>query len=80
MSRFAIASNFDGAYRYYAGGTTIGFDNFELATTDDHEKAELTASRSEASALAEAATELSRCLPPFAARTWFVVELPDARR
>lgn len=82
--RFAIASDSEGACRYYTGGTSIGIGvldgHFKITSTDDRTKAATVTDHAVADTLAEYLTDLSHMPPADDRRTWFVIELSEPRR
>jgi hypothetical protein len=77
--RYAVASNFEGGRAYFTGALSVDSEKGLTAVVDQSkEKAFSPLNHAAAQALADAMTDLFRVLPPFDARTWFVVELPDA--
>jgi hypothetical protein len=77
--RYAVASNFEGGRAYFTGAFGSERETrFRPVVDPRAEKAFAPPGQAAARAVAEGLTDLHRFLPPFRARTWFVVELPDA--
>jgi hypothetical protein len=77
--RYAVATNFADGRAYFTGAFGVG-ERFNPVVDPRTDKALALGRRAAADAVAVGLTELSGGLPPFDARTWFVVELPEACR
>jgi hypothetical protein len=80
--RYAVASDFgDQGRLFFLGCFEARPDlRFVPSTTSEKTTAWRLPHRAAAETLANGPTDLSRCLPPFCARTWFIVELPEPPR
>lgn len=74
--RYAVGSDFYGQARYFVG---FRAGLFEPLAVPEPEKAQQWADRELAARAALGLTELSHALAKYEARTWFVLDLPEAR-
>jgi hypothetical protein len=81
MSRYAVATDTGEERCFFRGSFYANPDEqFRPVTTTEPLQAFTHAHRAAADAVASGLIDLSRCLPPFDARTWFVCELPEPRK
>jgi hypothetical protein len=79
MSRFVVATNYPAGRFYFCGAFEADPQQRFLPIVNPTPfKAFAVPERAAADAMAAGLTDLSRILPPFDTRTWFVVELPKA--